>query len=100
MKDVEREQAAANAGLPLELAARLQGENAEELEADARNFAAALSSVEERPYVSFDGGARQPGPMPPPTFGSLIRAATEERNERLIERASDFDRERNQPKVS
>ncbi len=43
------------------------------------------------PTISFDGGARDPGPRQPPSMDGLIRAGREQRGRELFDRADQLD---------
>jgi hypothetical protein len=114
-----RERLATDAGLPLELASRLHGNDAGELKADAEALAETLAELrppepedmnsqirraagrapagdaaeaEEEPMATLDGGARRStAATPPPSMNSLMRAAVDHKHERIAEGARDYD---------
>ena len=113
-----REQIAQWAGLPPGMGTRLKGEDAAELADDAEKLAETLAELRptappnmsdriragagrtpstEQPEAepaptSFDGGARESGPPPPPSMNGLIRGERDQRAEDVARRAADHDR--------
>ena len=73
-RQVAQYAAAAKAGLPLDLAARLQGNTAEELDADAEQLKNLLGGNGQQRFEGrVNGGAR--APVPANDMNSLIRQA-------------------------
>jgi hypothetical protein len=116
-----RERIAEQVGLPTEMGARLKGQDAGELKADAEKLAAAvgglnpprpdsmndrirqaaghtavndLAAADEPPRpTSMDGGARQSTSPPPPSMSSLIRGTLDAKRELAHDNAEFYDRD-------